>query len=498
MRSLRSLCIVALCVAGVVSDYASGKESALPEPLAAALSEIGVPQEAVAVVVQEIGARQRSVEWRATTPMNPASTMKLLTTLAGLDLLGPSYSWRTEVYVDGNQADDVVQGDLVLKGYGDPRLTLDNFGMLLRELRARGIREITGDLVLDRSHFFLESNDPSRFDGEPSRPYNVLPDALLLNFKAARLQFVPRGDGQLVHVFSIPDLPELAIINQLNPTPGACVGAPERPESATENRLVFRADYGLDCGERTRSFAALSPDQYALSVFRRLWGELGGQLQGGVRVGHASPGAKLAMTWQSPPLADVIRDINKFSNNVMARQLFLTLSADADPPGTTEKSAARVRKWLHEGGIDASELVLENGAGLSRSERISADSLARILLRGFAAQWMPEYVSSLPIAGVDGTTRRRLGDSPAAGRAHIKTGYLEGVRAIAGYVLDKQDRWLVVVSLINHAGAGGAQRFQDAVIEWAYQSGASGCCARCRGADHAGKCARQPGAAGMR
>jgi serine-type D-Ala-D-Ala carboxypeptidase/endopeptidase (penicillin-binding protein 4) len=204
------------------------------------------------------------------------------------------------------------------------------------------------------------------------------------------------------------------------------------------------------------------------------------------------------MTWQSPPLAEVIRDINKFSNNVMARQLFLTLSAEAGPPGTTDKSAARVRKWLQEGGIGANELALENGAGLSRNERISADSLARILLRGFAGQWMPEYVSSLPIAGVDGTTRRRLGDSPAVGRAHIKTGYLEGVRAIAGYVLDKQDRWLVVVSFINHAGAGGAQHFQDAVIEWAYQSGAAGCCARCRGADTSGKCARQAGTAGMR
>jgi D-alanyl-D-alanine carboxypeptidase/D-alanyl-D-alanine-endopeptidase (penicillin-binding protein 4) len=173
----------------------------------------------------------------------------------------------------------------------------------------------------------------------------------------------------------------------------------------------------------------------------------------------------------------VIRDINKFSNNVMARQLFLTLSLAVDaPPLSTDRAARAVREWARRVDLDLPELVIENGSGLSRIERISARGLARVLLRGMSAPLMPEYLASLPIPGIDGTLRRRLNASPASGQAHIKTGYLDGVRAIAGYVLDQQGRWLVVVAIINHPSAINAQGFQDAVIEWAYSGDKPGRC----------------------
>ncbi|HZP87070.1 MAG TPA: D-alanyl-D-alanine carboxypeptidase/D-alanyl-D-alanine-endopeptidase [Burkholderiales bacterium] len=472
--------LAVLVLVTLASGQASAEKKVLPPQLSAALRGSGVPADAAAVVVQEIGATHPLVQWNVDRPMNPASTMKLLTTLAGLELLGPSYTWRTEVYAQGEQTGDSLTGDLVLKGYGDPKLTLENFWLLLQELRSRGLREIRGDLVIDRSFFDVEIGDPGRFDNEPTRPYNVLPDALLLNFKSVRLQFVPAPDRRSVQIIASPELPELVLLNQVTPYDGACESWPERPQPQGDSTLLFEGPFPIGCGERARSFALLSPDQYVHSLFRKLWSELNGSFNGTVRIGKPSSTARLLLTWQSPPLSELIRDINKFSNNVMARQLFLTLSADEDPPGSIQKSTDKVRRWLQEVGIDANELVLENGAGLSRIERISAGSLARILLRAYAGALMPEYLASLPIVGVDGTARHRLNGSPATGRAHIKTGSLEGVRAIAGYVLDHRGKWLVVVSIVNHPSAGAAQSFQDAVIEWAYQRGSDTCCNSCR------------------
>jgi D-alanyl-D-alanine carboxypeptidase/D-alanyl-D-alanine-endopeptidase (penicillin-binding protein 4) len=307
----------------------------------------------------------------------------------------------------------------------------------------------------------------------------VTPDALLLNYKSIRLQFLPQEDSGTVRILSVPQLPQIEIVNQLVLGAGSCEAWPERPLSETSPpRLTFSGVFPRGCGERVRSFALLSPNDYALALFRQTWAEMGGSISGGVREAHTPPDAVLFAAFESPPLSEVIRDINKFSNNVMARQLFLSLSlAFEPPPVSTEKSIRAVREWLNASGLAVPELVLENGSGLSRSERISARNLARILQRAFAGPLMPEYLASLPIPGRDGTLRRRLDRSPAAGRAHMKSGYLEGVRSIAGYVLDGGGRWLVVVAIINHPRAASAQAFQDAVIEWAHANARS-CCMR--------------------
>ena len=451
-----------------------------PAALHAALAGTGIPREAVALYVQEVDAQEPLLAWNGEQPMNPASTMKLVTTLAALELLGPAYAWRTEVFAQGILAGDTLHGDLALKGYGDPKLDLDRFTALLAELRARGLRDIRGDLILDRSHFQLEHTDPARFDDEPSRPYNVLPDALLLNYKSVRLQFVPEPESGTVRIHTTPALPQIQIANQLALGAASCSAMPDRPQVQMDvPRLTFTGVFPRDCGEHSRHFALLAPDEYALSLFRQIWLGLGGSFSGGVRAQPVAPSAQRLLLAESAPLAEIVRDINKFSNNVMARQVFLTLSAAAEPPGSTERSAAVVRAWLRAAGIDAPELVLENGAGLSRSERISAQSLARILLRGFASPLMPEYIASLPIVGVDGTLKRRLGASAAAGQAHLKTGYLSGVRAVAGYVRNRAGKWLAAVAVINHENAGGAQDFQDAFIEWAYLHDRQDCCSPC-------------------
>ncbi len=451
-----------------------------PAAVRAELDASEIPVEAVGLYVQEIGAPTPLLAWNADAPMNPASAMKLLTTLAALDLLGPAYTWRTEVYTDAPLRGDVLEGDLVLKGGGDPKLDLERFWLLLKALRGRGLREIRGDLVADRSAFALDDSDPARFDNAPTRPYNVQPDALLVNYKSIDLQFLPEEDLGTVRIVSLPDLAPIGIVNQLVLGAGSCDFWPERPMTSLQApQLVFTGVFPRGCGEKRRSFSLLTPDAYLEALFRQLWQEAGGTFTGRVREGRVSATARLLATWESPPLAEVIRDVNKWSNNVMARQLFLTLGLQRNgPPATTLEATRAVQEWLGQIGLEMPGLVLENGSGLSRSERISARNLARLLEHGWNGPLLPEYLASLPIPGVDGTLRRRLNGSPAAGQAHLKSGYIDGVRSVAGYVRDRRGRWLLLVCIVNHPQAVAAQPFLDVLVDWAWIGGGEDCCKR--------------------
>ena len=325
-RHARLLLLIGLLVALTPAAAESGR---WPARLQEALAETGVTRDAVGLYVQEVGADHPLFAWNADRSMNPASTMKLVTTLAALELLGPAYVWRTEAYADGTLSGDTLNGNLVLKGYGDPKLTLENFWLLLRELRSRGLKEIRGDLIVDRSLFALTENDPGRFDNEPTRAYNVAPDALLVNYKAVRLQFIPQEDRGTVKIVLTPDLPQISILNQLVLGAGNCDFWPDKPQALPEQaRLVFTGVFPRGCGERSKNFSLLTPNEYLLALFQQTWRELGGTITGTVRDGVTPPEAKLLATSESQPLGEVIRDINKFSMNVMARHVFLTLSLD--------------------------------------------------------------------------------------------------------------------------------------------------------------------------
>jgi serine-type D-Ala-D-Ala carboxypeptidase/endopeptidase (penicillin-binding protein 4) len=463
-----------LVTAALFAPRSAWPQNRLPAALSQALSQAGIPETAIGLYVHEIGAAEPVLAVGATRALNPASTMKLLTTYAALDLLGPAYSWPTEVYATGPLAQEVLSGDLIVKGYGDPRLTLENFWLLLRDVRSRGVREIRGDLVLDRGHFAVSGSNTSAFDGEPTRPYNTGPDALLVNFKAVRLTFIPDPASRSVRITVEPPLSEITVLNQLKLDNAPCGDWATRlkldPQAGNERtRLAFSGSFSAVCGERTRHYSVLGHPQYVASLFRELWRELGGTFAGAVREGEAGESAQLLARAQSPALAEIVRDINKFSNNVMARQLFLTLGAVGDgPPGTTEKASRVIGQWLAQKGLAVPELVIENGSGLSRFERISAQGLGRLLLAAFASPLMPEFIASLPLAAVDGTMKKRLNGAGVAGQAHIKTGLIAGVRAIAGYVLDARGRRVAVVFIINHANYGAAQSAQDALLKWIY------------------------------
>lgn len=451
--------------------------AALPAPLDRILRAHHLPDSAVSLYVQEVGTRQPVLAWNIDTPRNPASTIKLVTTFAALEILGPTHRWRTEAFALGSIIGGVLDGDLLLKGYGDPWLVEEEMWKFAGELRRRGLQRITGRLLIDDSHYAPVARGAGDFDGQPLRLYNVQPNALMVNFKSFSFSFTPRADGAGVAVRANPSLPNLEIVNRLKLIRAKCRGVLSAvrmtmPDPAHPNRVVFSGDYPTGCGAQTLPRTAMNPADYAYGVFKTVWQQWGGEIDGGVGRAAKPPGAKPYATWYSPPLAELIRPLNKWSNNVMADAMLYGLAAESFPPPLAPaQGAAVIEAWLTKAGIADEGFALENGSGLSRQTRISARTLAGVLLHAWRSPFMPEYLASLSLAGLDGTMRNRFRHAPETGRMHLKTGHLNDVAAVAGYVHGNDGKVHVVALLVNHPtanhGAGG--ELINAVLRWVYQ-----------------------------
>ena len=444
----------------------------LPAEVAAALDRAKLPRDALSVVVQEVGAPRARLVSQADQPVNPASLMKLLTTFAALDLLGPAWSWSTPVWLQGTVRDGVLDGNLVIKGNGDPKLVVERLWLLLKRVQQLGVREIRGDIVLDRSAFpgaepGAPEASPADFDGEPLRPYNVRADALLLNHKALLFTLTPDAARGVAVVSADMPLAGVRIDASVPLATGPCGDwrAALRADFSDPARVRFAGSYAAACGEKLWPVAYADPKSYNERALAGLWAELGGALGGSVHDGVA-PAGKPSFEIASPPLAEVVRDINKYSNNVMAQQLFLTLGLTQRGAGTPDASRELLRGWVAErlGPAAGAALVVDNGSGLSRDNRVTAQLLARLLQVAWASPVMPELISSLPVAGLDGTLKRWRA---TPGRGHLKTGSLRDVNGIAGVVLGASGRRHVVVAIVNHPNAGAARPALDALVQWA-------------------------------
>jgi len=445
--------------------------SGLPAPFSRSLALSGIPTAAAALDIRTVEGKVLASH-NQQLAFNPASVMKLVTTAAALDLLGPDYRWITRVYAQGPLVGDVLNGDLIIQGSGDPRLAHEDLARLLRRLRSLGVREIQGDLVLDRSLFQTTLDDAAAFDGLPYRAYNALPDALLLDAKAISLRFFPDAQTQSVRVAMEPPMVDFLIEPpKLDTEP--CINWREKLGTVVDPSSVhFSGTYSVDCGERVLVLHAhtLSHARYFDAVFRQLWRELGGSIVGVMREEKKLESARELLQWESPTLAQIIRDINKHSNNVMARQLLISLATlPTSTAVTPEVGAAQAKAWLDTLGVNSESVVIENGAGLSRKERLSANALSKVLYHAWHSPYMPEFIASLPIVGVDGTMIRTLKNSAVKARAHIKTGSLNDVASIAGYVKAKSGRWISVVCMINHAEANSARTSFNELLEWIYE-----------------------------
>lgn len=453
--------------------FSLSAQAELPESVAIALKNAGIAQQNVAVYVQAVEGKTPILSHNADKSMNPASVMKLVTTYGALDILTPSYRWKTELYREGNVANGVLNGNLIIKGYGDPSFKAQEFWRMLMSLQQVGIKEIKGDLIVDKSYFAKNVANRKTFDNETWRAYNAEPSAFLVNGRSTSFKFVATEDG--VNVTQEFELPELQIINKMKLAQGACGDWRDHfnyvvTPKANAVSVTFNGTFSPECGERYLELSVFDDDQYAYFTFKKLWAQLGGKFKGQLKVADNPASSVKVLEQVSEPLGYVERDINKWSNNLMARQLLLTLGAEKlAAPASEAKGAIVLKDWLERKSIKASELVIENGSGLSRIERINAEHLGQMLVNAYISPVMPEFMASLPILSQDGTIKKRLNGSTASNHAHLKTGSFNGVSAIAGYVLDANNHRHVLVMMINHANAGASKNAQDALIEWVHQ-----------------------------
>jgi D-alanyl-D-alanine carboxypeptidase/D-alanyl-D-alanine-endopeptidase (penicillin-binding protein 4) len=544
-------------------------QAALPEPVARLAALGGIPEDAIGVLV--LRGDSVLLSNLPEQPRTPASTMKLVTTMVGLEELGPVFRGRTELRSNGEIVNGVLKGDLVLRGGADADFNEDAFVHMLEKLRMQGIKRIAGDLVLDRQLW-----QPSRldlgvapFDEAPEAYYNVIPDALLLNMNMLRIEL--SSDDKTVRFNHLPALERVSIQSDMTLVDADCAkwedGWKIPNYSRKGDRIVveLHGTFPRNCKKIT-SVNVLDRQEYAARLFRSVWTRLGGTFGGKVRdvglaehtgwieraatshaaaaptatagadpsaplpavtvgAGLAPDGTRLLAEHVSRTLPEIVRDTNKPSDNALARTIYLSLgSLQADPvlgsrplpagaqlatlaaaaqapaaaapampdaavpgggvtaaamlpvPGSTAaRSEQVVRGWMRRHGIDDTGLVLENGSGLSRIERVSPLQMAGLLKAAQKSLWAPEFQSSLPIVGVDGTMRRRLKDSVAASRARVKTGTLRDVVAVAGYVPDADGNQCIVVAMVNHdkAGNGIGRGIVDALIDWVAHSSAT-------------------------
>ena len=461
-----------LALIGVAAFAAHASE--LPPEIDRVLTGHGIPATDVSIVVQAVDDAEPILSHLADVPRSPASVMKMVTTWSALEYLGPAYTWPTEIYFLGAFDGQKLDGDLGIKGYGDPQLVVEEVWKLTRALRRMGLTEISGDLVLDDSHFAIDEPDPGAFDGQPYRTYNVVPSALLMNFKAVQFQFMPDSARGRVNVATEPVLSNLKIDNNLTLVDGPCAGYQagisfSHADPDALDTVVLDGRFSRRCNVFGLGRTVLQHDTFAFGLFSALWKEVGGSFSGDMRKDQIPLDATPALVWRSRPLGEVIRSINKNSNNVMTRQLLYTLAAEAvGAPGTRENGVMVARELLAARGLDTSSLTLQNGAGLSRDERASMQLLVDLLRTAYASPYAPEFIASLSLGGLDGTTRGRFDASPASQVMHLKTGRLDHVSAVAGYVRAANDKTYVVAVVMNSPDAhrGPGQELEEAVLRY--------------------------------
>ena len=473
----------ALCLALTLSSApgAAAQENPQPRPLLPAevaklIKRSGIPVKNVGLAVRRVNAADnggKTLAWhRAEREFNPASVAKVATAFAALDILGPDYRWKTRFARVGEIHNGVLDGDLHFIGGGDPRLTAERFMFMLSDLRERGLQEIRGALVVDDSYFSAPPHNPEEFDGKGHKPYNAGPGGAAVNLKTHRVVISPAADGKSINARLEPPSAHVEVKNNLRPGRGRCRNWRGKARDSLRDDgasavLILKGTFPPRCGEQSFYASVLSHPSYAAGVFGAMWDRLGGKWSGEWRRGRSPKEAVELAEHDSPPLSEAVKMMNKHSSNLIARNIFLSL-ADNRAPRTLERAREAMGLSLRQIGADGG--FVENGSGLSRNARLTPGQLWRVLDAAWRGPHRAEMAASLPIAGLDGTMKRRLKNHDLAGVGRFKTGSLRGVKSIAGYGKDAQGREFVFVCLIQWGNGAAARKLQDALLKWAHSA----------------------------
>lgn len=448
--------------------------SPLPAEVRKELALSGLPESAWSAVVIPLpakvlmGPQVQGFGLNAELPMNPASVMKLVTTRAALGLLGPGFRHRTRIATTGRLDGHTLKGDLFFQGGGDPKLVVEDLAEIVQRLRAIGVERIDGHFVIDGTRFAEPEIDPGAFDRKPTSTYNVGPHAAMVNFKSVKISVWPESNLR-VRVMTEPRIPDPELKTRVQLVDGDCRRSQVSARMEGDQKILVSGVMGRDCRGLDFYVSLMDHARFAFTAFKSAWESAGGVMKATLQVGATPAHARTLVEWESPrPLIELVADINKMSNNPMTRQLFLNLSANGTSPATREASGQAVRQYLASRGLVFPELVMDNGSGLSREERISAESLARLLTDALLEPNATEWISTLPMIGIEGTVRNRMRNSLLEGKAWLKTGTLNNVRALAGYVRSAEERWVILVVMVNHPEASRARPAMDSLVKWAY------------------------------
>ncbi|WP_206613590.1 D-alanyl-D-alanine carboxypeptidase/D-alanyl-D-alanine endopeptidase [Parahaliea mediterranea] len=408
----------------------------------------------------------------ADTLMSPGSIVKVITTYAALEILGPNYRWDTTLLTDGRIEGEVLKGNLYLRFGGDPKLTIERLWTTLGELPGMGIRRIDGNLVLDGSHYRLAAGQPAFEDNgdNPNAPFLVAPSPYLSNLNLQ--QFHLLADERGVRAWATPALPQVAIDNQVKAAPaGTCPGRDDftwQPVASGDGRITLTVSGTLPRNCRSSTYLSLLPQAtYSAALIRKLLTDYGVAITGQDALARAPDTARELASTTSPDLVTMVRDVNKWSSNVMARSLLLTIGAHTRGEQEQDDVAAglrALRSWLESKGVDTAGLVIDNGAGLSRASRLTPRQVLQLLQQAWRSPFAVDLLSSMPIIATDGTMTRRLRNTALAGEGRIKTGSLDHVRSIAGFVRDRNQTTWAVAAMVNHNPAWNGQAVLDKVL----------------------------------
>lgn len=411
-----------------------------------------LPPNQTAIYVADLKTGQILYQHRADVAINPASTMKLVTGYVALKQLGPNYQWLTQWRSDAAIENGTLKGHLYWYGSGNPVFDQRDLQQMQAQLQAKGIRKINGRLILDRS-IWSNTGSADNFLADQNEVFVTPPDPHMLAYRVWWLTIATNNQAQPV-VMVDPPLPNVVVQQQIKlhnhniPCPSVRQFVHTKFDGVT---LQIQGKVPASCLKKSWFINTnkLSAAEFAAHSFRAWWQQNNNDI--GFSIGTLPKNTRVLASHRSKPLSDIVADMNKYSNNTIARTLFLRLG-EKRQGDTIYNAKALTLQTLQQAHIDTSKLQLENGSGLSRKERVSARLLGQLLQSAYQSSFAPQFISSLPIGGVDGTLKTRFKNT--GGQWHLKTGTLKNVNALAGYWIPNSSTQhpLVVVAIVNTPG----------------------------------------------
>jgi serine-type D-Ala-D-Ala carboxypeptidase/endopeptidase (penicillin-binding protein 4) len=390
----------------------------------------------------------------------PASVSKLFTAYTALKKLKPTSNFETSLWIQGPVMDGRLAGDIFIKGGGDPSLVSERLWMLVNELTRAGIKKITGDIVVDDSFFDKERTPETRPSYLTDQAYNAPIGALSFNFNTTTIYVKPaESAGKPPIVYTDPENSYVDVVNQASTGREGSkntiqVKRTEFVKGDIGDTVLLRGSVPLDHKEMRFYRNIVNPSLYAAHMFKNFWEQRGMRLDGKIREGAVPAKARQILNFESLPLWQVVWGMNKFSNNFVADQILKKVGAEVwGAPGTMDKGVKALQDALEDIGISPKSYTIIDGSGLTRKTRVTARQIVKVLSTAASdISIAPEFIASLGVGGEDGTLRNRFPSEITHSTIRGKTGSLDGVNALAGYMTSKDKENIAFAIILNDPG----------------------------------------------